>query len=77
MTNETNQSSPVLTGIEFKEKHGYSITTSKLMKKYNCNTLQEYRVIRKKNKRERAKSIIPKAPATKANVKPVNNHKRK
>jgi Mor family transcriptional regulator len=35
----------------FREKHGYSLTMDKLLKKYKCKTVDEYRVIRKENKK--------------------------
>lgn len=40
-------------GQIFKEKHGYSKTMKRLAKKYEV-TVEEYRVSRKKKRRERA-----------------------
>ena len=43
----------VSSAIKFKLKHGYSKTMGKLMKKYNCKTIEEYRNVRKLNRLER------------------------
>jgi len=40
----------VSNAVKFKLKHGYSKTMGKLMKKYNCNTVEEYRLVRKLNR---------------------------
>jgi hypothetical protein len=51
-----NGKKPALISIEqekltpgelFRKEHGYSRTMSKLMNKYNCSTVEEYRKIRK------------------------------
>lgn len=39
-------------GEEFKRIHGYSRTMAKLMRKNNCSTVEEYRQVRKKNRRK-------------------------
>jgi len=39
--------------VVFKLKHGYSKTMSKLMKKYNCKSVEEYRIIRKRNRKSK------------------------
>lgn len=36
----------------FRKATGYSLTMSKLMKKWNCTTPDEWRVLRKKHKKE-------------------------
>ena len=38
--------------IAFRKENGYSRTMGKLMEKYNCKTVEEYRVIRKKHQKE-------------------------
>lgn len=43
-------------GQIFKEKHGYSLTMKRNMKKYGVTTVEEYRVIRKENKKKRKKA---------------------
>jgi hypothetical protein len=35
----------------FRKKYGHSQTMDKLMKKYKCKTVDEYRAIRKENKK--------------------------
>lgn len=44
-------------GQLFKEKYGYSKTMKRLMKKYNCSTVQEYRKIRKNARRARSSGV--------------------
>ena len=39
-------------GERFKEVHGYSYTMHKNMKKNNCTTPEEYRLIRKAKKKQ-------------------------
>lgn len=41
------------TGEIFKKQYGYSRTMSKMMRKHNCKTPEEYRVFRKKARKER------------------------
>lgn len=37
-------------GQLFKERYGYSKTMKRLMNKYNCKTVEEYRIIRRSKK---------------------------
>lgn len=39
-------------GKIFKETMGYSKSMKRLMQKYHCTTVEQYRLIRKKNKKE-------------------------
>jgi len=51
----------------FLKKNGYTLTTAKLMEKYGCKTVEEYRIKRKevkaaqpkKAKREKAVKVTP------------------
>ena len=51
----------------FKKKHGYSLTMSKLMEKYGCKTIEDYRLKRKevkaaqpkKTKTVKAPKVVP------------------
>ena len=38
--------------VEFRKAHGYSITFSKLMKKWNCATADAWRRVRRDHKKE-------------------------
>lgn len=46
----------------FRAKHGRSQTMDKLMKKYGCKTVDEYRAIRKENKKAALAALQSKAP---------------
>jgi hypothetical protein len=39
--------------VKFRLKHGYSKTMFKLMQKYGCKSVEEYRLIRKANRKAR------------------------
>ena len=58
---------------KFRKENGYSLTMSKLMAKYGCKTVEEYRIVRKENKAKLKKA--PKAP--KAAPVPVNDQQQK
>ena len=44
--------------LAFKRKHGYSITFSKLMAKYNCKTPEEYRALRRASKKSSLVKVV-------------------
>ena len=46
----------------FRKKHGYSLTMSKLMDRYGCRSLEEYRALRKDNRKKAQASRPEKAP---------------
>ena len=54
----------------FRRKNGYSITFGKLMAKYNCSTPDEYRSLRKVNKKLAIKPSVSKTA-------PVSNNTSK
>jgi hypothetical protein len=60
----------------FQEKHGYSLTMSRLMEKYGCRTLEEYRAMRKEN-RKKAKASKPEKVVKKAPTPPPSQKKKK
>ena len=70
--NQAEVLQPKKNGEKFRKEHGYSLTMSKLMEKWNCKTPDEYRVIRKKHKKENY--IGPTKP--KKIVEKNDNHRR-
>ena len=59
----------------FRKKHGYSLTMSKLMEKYGCRTLEEYRKLRQEN-RKKAQSSRPEKAPKKAPAPPPSKKKK-
>jgi hypothetical protein len=59
---------------EFKKKNGYSLTTSKLMKKYSVETIEEYRLVRRENK-AKFKKLSQKAPKIVTTATPAKKKK--
>jgi len=59
----------------FKQKHGRSLTMDKLMKKHGCKTVEEYRAIRKENKKAIKAAEQPKA--TKKSSAPIPSSQKK
>lgn len=57
-----------------RKEHGFSRTMAKLMEKYDCKTVEEYRVVRKANKVANKVVKVVAAPVT--NNKNNNNKKR-
>jgi AmiR/NasT family two-component response regulator len=45
---------------KFRQAFGYSLTMSKLMKKYDCSSPEAYRKIRNKNKKSRHRPVAAK-----------------
>lgn len=67
-------------GQLFKQQHGYSRTMAKLMKKYGCETVEGYRLIRRENKlaAKKARSRIEPAKVeikSTSKSKPTKNKK--
>ena len=50
---ETSIESRISNGVKFKHKHGHSKTKQKLIIKYGCKSVEEYRLIRKANRKAR------------------------
>lgn len=61
-------------GEAFKLSYGYSRTMHNLMRKHNCSTIEEYREIRKTNRKKKVKVKVVK-PEVKAPQK--GNHAKK
>jgi len=47
-------------GKLFKEAYGYSKTMKRLMQKYHCSSIEQYREVRKRNKKLNRAKAIPK-----------------
>lgn len=65
---------PLEKSRNFKKANGYSITSSKLMKKYKCGTFEEYKVIRKKHKKEG--NVGPRRPKKPVPVESSNQQRK-
>ena len=63
--------------MEELKKTETSQTMLKLMKKYNCKTIEEYRAIRKENKKARKKVSEPKVKAKAPVPVPASKKKKK
>jgi len=61
----------------FKKNHGRSQTMDKLMKKYGCKTVEEYRAVRKENKKAIKAAEQPKAPKKSSAPAPSLQKKKK
>lgn len=78
MKNQTLVNEPT-PGEIFRKKHGYSKTTEKLMKLYECATLQEWRKKRKELKKARLTEIraAKKSKSLSSKPAPPQNSKKK
>jgi hypothetical protein len=73
--NKKNQDEVIIKvskAVVFKKAHGYSLTFSKLMKKWNCSTPDAWRELRRQHKKENY--IGPKREKKAVEAAPVQNN---